>query len=157
MIRRLLSQVFAVALVSASCTRPGMTGPRSASARVAIDTIYRTMEDAFHRGDADAIAQIYAPDGEWYVPETPVIKGRSAIARAWKTNVGAGGNRLRVDVAEVEQQGDRADEIGRFTISAPDGSVLAAGKYLVVWVRQPDGEWKTRRDIFNWDIPPGQP
>jgi hypothetical protein len=52
--------------------------------------------------------------------------------------------------------GDWAYEIGRFTASAPDGSVLNVGKYIVIWKRQATGEWKTHRDIFNWDIPPAQ-
>jgi uncharacterized protein (TIGR02246 family) len=114
------------------------------------------MQDAFHKGDAETIAQAYADDAEWYVPEARVIKGRRAIAAAWKANVGSGGNHLRIEVGEVEQSGDRAHEVGRFTISAPDGAVLSAGKYIVIWARQPDGEWKTRRDIFNWDVPPRQ-
>ena len=85
------------------------------------------MEDAFQKGDAETIAQVYTEDAERYVPEGPVIKGRSAIARAWKDNVGSGGNRLRIDIAEVEQTGEWAHEVGRFTISAPDGAVLSAG------------------------------
>jgi ketosteroid isomerase-like protein len=64
---------------------------------------------------------------------------------------------LRFDVGEVEQTGDRAHEVGRFTISSPDGGVLAAGKHIVIWARQPDGGWKTYRDICNWDIPPRRP
>ena len=115
------------------------------------------MEDAFQAGHADVIARMYATDAEQYVPETPVVRGRQAIEQAWKANAGNGGNRLRLDVAEVEQDGDRAHEIGRFTISSPDGAVLAAGKYLVIWSRGADGEWMARRDIYNWDIPPGRP
>ena len=131
-----------------------MGGRRSSSAREAIGVIYAAMEDAFYKGDAELIAQAYADDAEWYVPESPVIQGRPAIARAWKANAGSAGNRLRIEVAEVEQSGNRAHEVGRFTISAPDGAVLAAGKHVVIWARQPDGEWKTRRYIFNWDVPP---
>jgi uncharacterized protein (TIGR02246 family) len=157
MIGRTLLCLAAIALVGTACAGPGSTGRRSESAREAIPVIYKTMEDAFQEGDAEAIAQAYTEDAEWYVPEAPVIKGRPAIARAWKANVGSGGNRLRIEVAEVEQSGDRAHEVGRFTISGPDGAVLSAGKYIVIWARQSDGEWKTRRDIFNWDIPPRQP
>jgi ketosteroid isomerase-like protein len=153
---RSFSLLAAFALASLSCARPGVTGPRSGSAREAIDTIHRTMEDAFQSGHADVIARIYATDAEQYVPETPVVRGRPAIEQAWKATVGSGGNRLRVEVSEVEQDGDRAHEIGRFTISAPDGAVLAAAKYLVIWGRDAGGEWKARRDIYNWDIPPGQ-
>ena len=138
----------------ASCARPGLAGPRSASAREAIDSIHRTMEEAFQAGNAVSIARIYAADAERLAPERPVMSGRVAIEDAWRTTAGNGGNRLRLEVAEVEQSGHRAHEVGRFTISAPDGAVLAAAKYLVIWVRQSDGEWRAHRDIFNWDIPP---
>jgi uncharacterized protein (TIGR02246 family) len=154
---RILSCLGAIAVLECACAGRGSTGRRSESAREAIPVIYKTMEDAFQKGDAEVIAQAYTEDAEWYVPETPVIKGRPAIARAWKANVGSGRNRLRIEVAEVEQNGDRAHEVGRFTISGPDGAVLSAGKHMVLWARQPDGAWKTRRDIFNWDIPPRQP
>jgi ketosteroid isomerase-like protein len=113
------------------------------------------MENAFQSGHADLIARIYATDAESYAPEMNVARGRTAIEQAWKAKAGAGGNRLRLEVAEVEQEGDRAHEIGRFTISTPDGAVLAAAKYLVIWARSADGEWRARRDIYNWDIPPG--
>ena len=153
---RSLRLVAAFAVASLSCTRPAVTGGRSVPAREAIEAIHRTMEDAFQAGHADLIARIYATDAESYLPEMPVVRGRPAIEEAWKATVGTGGNRLRVEVAEVEQEGDRAHEIGRFTISSPDGAVLAAAKYLVIWGRGADGEWKARRDIYNWDIPPGQ-
>lgn len=123
---------------------------------MAIETIHRTMEDAFQAGHADVIARIYGTDAERYVPEAAVVRGRPAIEQAWKATIGRGGNRLRVEVAEVEQEGDRAHEIGRFTISSPDGAVLAAAKYLVIWGQGADGEWTARRDIYNWDTPPGQ-
>ena len=141
----------ALVMVGSACDGVARGGK---PAREAIPAIYKSMENAFQRGDAEAIARLYAEDAEWYVPEAPVIKGRSAIAEAWRKNVGSGGNRLRIEVAEVHENEDRAHEVGRFTISAPDGAVLSAGKYIVIWARQPDGEWKTLRDIFNWDIPP---
>lgn len=151
----------AIVLVGGGCVGRSIhgrgEGRRSSSAREAIRVISTGMEDAFYKGDAATIAQAYADDAEWYVPQAPVIKGRPAIARAWKANAGSGGNRLRIEVAEVEQSGTRAHEVGRFTISAPDGGVLAAGKYIAIWTRQSDGEWKTRRDIFNWDVPPHPP
>jgi uncharacterized protein (TIGR02246 family) len=133
----------------------GQAEPRAA--REAIDEVYRTFEDAFSRGDAETIAAAYSEDAQWFAPETPVVKGRPAIARAWKAIGGTGGNRLQIDIAEVEVAGDRAHEVGRFTIRGPDGDVLSAGKYIVIWARQASGEWKRHRDIFNWDIPPQRP
>jgi ketosteroid isomerase-like protein len=97
---------------------------------------------------------MYTEDAEWLVPNAPSIKGRPAIAEAWKQLIGFGGNNVRVDIGEVQECGDWAYEVGRFAASVPDGPVLNAGKYIVIWKRQPTGEWKTHRDVFNWDIPP---
>jgi ketosteroid isomerase-like protein len=99
---------------------------------------------------------MYTEDAEWLIPEEPVVRGRQAIAQAWKRRLGSGGNNVRVDIGEVQESGDWAYEVGRFTTSAPDGSVLNAGNYIVVWKRGSTGEWKAHRDIFNADIAPAQ-
>jgi len=99
---------------------------------------------------------MYTEDAELLIPEAPAIRGRKAIAQVWKGIVGSGGNTVRVNIGEVQESGDWAYEVGTFTASAPDGNVLNAGKYIVIWKRQPAGEWKTHRDIFNWDIPPAR-
>lgn len=125
--------------------------------REAIAAAYEVFEEAFYKGDAETIAETYTEDAEWLIPEAPIIKGREAISQAWKQLVGSGGHKLRIDVAEVQESGDWAYEIGKFTASTPEGEVLNSGKYIVIWKRQADGEWKTHRDIFNWDIPPHVP
>jgi ketosteroid isomerase-like protein len=124
------------------------------NAREAITDGYKAFEDAFFRGDADTISKIYTEDAELLVPEAPPIRGRHSIADAWRGIVGAGGNTVRVDIGEVQESQDWAYDVGKFTASAPGGSVLNAGKYIVIWKQQSTGEWKIHRDIFNWDIPP---
>jgi len=125
-----------------------------AEVRDEITEAYRAFEENFFKGDADALSLIYTDDAELLVPEAPPIKGRKAIVQAWRGIVGSGGNRVRVEVREVQDSGDWAFEVGSFTVTAPDGALLNAGKYIVVWKRQSNGAWKVHRDIFNWDIPP---
>jgi ketosteroid isomerase-like protein len=144
-------------LVPTSCIGHPFKENAMKTAREAIVEGYKAFERAFSRGDADAVSQMYTDDAEWLVPEAPIVRGRKAIAEVWKSIIGVGGNTIRVDVGEVEQNGDWAYEVGSFTASAPDGSVLNAGKYIVIWKRQSNGAWKTHRDIFNWDVPPGKP
>jgi uncharacterized protein (TIGR02246 family) len=117
---------------------------------------YKAFQRAFHEGDADAIAQMYTEDAELLVPEAPVFTGRLAIAQVWQAIVGSGGNTVHVNIREVQDIGDCAYDIGTFTVTAPDGHVLNAGKYVVIWNRRSSVEWKIHRDIFNWDIPPGK-
>jgi ketosteroid isomerase-like protein len=123
-------------------------------AREAIAEIYKTFEEAFHRGDADSISLMYTEDAELFAPQAPAIRGRHAIADAWRGIVGRGGNYIRVETGEVQENGDWAYEVGRFEASAPVGTVLNSGKYIVIWKQLATGEWKTHRDIFHWDIPP---
>ncbi len=125
--------------------------------REAIAEGYKAFELAFYRGDADTISRMYTEDAEFLIPEAPIVSGREAIAQVWKSIVGSGGNTTRVTTGEVQESGDDwAYEVGAFSASAPDGKVLNAGKYIVIWKRQSTGDWKIHRDIFNWDIPPAQ-
>jgi ketosteroid isomerase-like protein len=117
---------------------------------------YKTFEQAFYSRDADTISRMYTEDAELLIPEAPIVNGREAIAQVWKSIVGSGGNTVRVNTGEVQESGDWAYDVGTFTASAPDGNVLNAGKYTVIWKRLSTGEWKTHRDIFNWDVPPAQ-
>jgi ketosteroid isomerase-like protein len=127
---------------------------RPRAAREAIADIYSVFEEAFLRGDASVIAAGYTDDAQWLVPNVPVIHGKAAIEGVWRQIVGSGGNTLRIEILEVQEAGAWAYEVGRFTASAPDGTVANAGKYIVIWQLQADGTWKTHRDIFNWDVPP---
>ena len=119
------------------------------SAREAISAAYNAFEDTFYRGDATALCQIYTDDAALLVPGAPPIKGRAAITGAWQGLLGAGGNTVRVDVSEVQEMGEWAYDIGAFTTTAPDGTVVSKGNYLVVWRQQANGDWKIHRDIFN--------
>ena len=125
-----------------------------AGVRDEITEAYKAFEENFFKGDADALSLIYTDDAELLVPEAPPINGRAAIAQAWRGFIGSGGNRVRVEVREVQDNGDWAFEVGSFTASAHAGALLNSGKYIVIWKRQSNGTWKTCRDIFNWNIPP---
>ena len=124
------------------------------TAREAIIEAYKGFEEAFFKGEADTISRMYTEDAEWLVPEAPIVKGREAIGQVWARIIGPGGNTVRVDVLEVEESGDWAYDVGTFEARTPDGNVLNAGKYIVIWKRQSSGERKIHRDIFNWDVPP---
>ena len=117
----------------------------------AIADAYKAFAAAYQRGDAETISQMYTEDAEFFIPEAPVVRGRQAIAQAWRQRLGSGGNNVRVDIGEVQECGDWAWETGRFSASAADGTLLGAGKYIVIWKRNSTGEWKAHRDIFNSD------
>src|SRR6185295_12267743 len=83
--------------------------------------------------------------------KSPLSEAERPSPRFGKASLDPVENTVRVNTGEVQESGDWAYEVGTFTASAPDGAVLNAGKYVVIWNRQVTGEWKTHRDIFNWD------
>jgi uncharacterized protein (TIGR02246 family) len=152
--------LFAIfAMTSTGCSQPRAQagrGTASPSAREAIKAWYDVAEDAFYRGDAETLAQSYTDDAELFVVDSPVVRGKEAIAKNWKQALGTGGNKLNVETWEVQETGDWAYETGRFTASTPSGQSLFVGKYIVIWKRDANGNWKAHRDISNWEVPPGR-
>jgi uncharacterized protein (TIGR02246 family) len=124
------------------------------SAREVVAKEYEVMAAAFERGDADSIADMYTDDAEMFVPGVPVMVGKTAIHETWRSIVGNGGNRVAIDVREVQESGDLAYDTGRFAATAPDGSLLNTGKWIVIWKRESSGAWKVHRDFMHWDTAP---
>jgi uncharacterized protein (TIGR02246 family) len=143
--------------------RPGVaqqpSGDEPARVRQAIDAQNRAWADATRRGDAAAIARIFADSGvEVGVGAGKVWKGRAAIQDLF---AGIYRNPHATDaVVETEQvilDGRTAVEYGhyRFVYPPKDGHPQAdSGKYVVVWRQDGDGRW---RILVDMGVPPPAP
>ena len=105
------------------------------------------------RGDAAAIAKRYGKGAKLMPPNADFQKGKN-IAMFWQgaINMGVKGGALKTQ--EVEVHGSTAIEVGTYTLTGPDKSVLDNGKYIVVWKKE-GKDWKLSRDIFNSSRPAG--
>lgn len=107
--------------------------------------------DAFNKGDAAAVAAMYAPDAYVLPPGHDMVKGRSAIEAFWKAAAQQLGN-AKLTTVDVLPLGPRAArEIGTVTLETkaqPPQRVV--GKYSVVW-RKIGGRWLLATDIWNTD------
>jgi ketosteroid isomerase-like protein len=66
--------------------------------------------------------------------------------------IAAGLKDLTLDTTSIEVCGDMAYGIGQFRMAVePPGGPRSeqAGKYLVVYRKQPDSTWKAVADMFN--------
>jgi uncharacterized protein (TIGR02246 family) len=106
--------------------------------------------------DADAVAELYTPDGAIMPPNAPLAAGQKAIAATWRSMMQAPGFQLTFVPTriEVSKGGDMAMDRGtyRLVTQATTGAVEDRGKYVVVW-RKVGGRWKVAADIFNSDLP----
>jgi uncharacterized protein (TIGR02246 family) len=101
--------------------------------------------DAFNRGDAAAIAQLWAPDGEYVAPEGDSIQGQAAITAMYEALFKeAKGITLKVTPTDMRFEGpDKAVERGTAVVTRP-GTEPQETHYILTQVKR-DGQWKVSR------------
>ena len=122
--------------------------------RRAIEDADRAFETNFGNGDADGMAALYTEDGQLLPTGSEVVSGHEDIAAFWQSVFDMGIETAELGPVEVEDHGDTAIEVGRYTLGGGDGETMDRGKYVVVWKRE-DGAWKLHRDIWNTSLPEG--
>jgi uncharacterized protein (TIGR02246 family) len=151
----------AVVLILAGATLfSGMPATAAAGPSVddeaAIRQAARTWSDVADAKDLERTVSYYAEDASMYPNGAPVVMGKQAIRQLWAQFMAQPGYSLRTRTLKVEVAGshDLAYEVGSFELKMNDAQgmqVDSAGKYIVVWKRQADGQWKAVGDIFNMD------
>jgi ketosteroid isomerase-like protein len=106
----------------------------------------------FGRGDAAGLAALYTEDGQLLPPNAGFMTGKEAIQAFWQGAMDMGIKGAKLEIGEVEDHGETAIEVSKFTLSGEEGQVLDEGKYIVIWKRV-GGQWKLHRDIFNSSKP----
>ena len=124
----------------------------AADPRSEIDAGDRRFMEAFGRGDAAAIAQLYTASAQLLPAHSDFVEGTTSIQRFWQGVMDMGIKAAVLETLEVESHGDTAHEVGRYTLKLADGQVADAGKYLVIW-KQDGGAWKLHRDIWTTSRP----
>lgn len=106
---------------------------------------------AYARGDAAAIARLYTTHGTVFPPGSDMVTGREGIQKVWAGAIQSGLKITGLQTVSVEQYGNAAREIGRFTAEAPNAQKQITkldGKYVVIWKRL-NGTWLLDSDIWN--------
>ncbi len=117
-------------------------------ARKAIEQKIHGFMDACREGDAESLAALYSRDAVLLPPGSAETSGSDDIRTFWQGVFDLGVKEVDLEVRELEIFGERACEVGRFTLKGADGQPLDSGKYLVLWKRE-DGAWRLHRDIWN--------
>jgi len=106
--------------------------------------------------DLENTLAYYAEDASMFPPNAPVVAGAEARRKMWSTLFSPAELVFSNAATKVEvaKSGDLAYEIGTVEESFKDAKgtpVKLVGKYVVVWKKQPGGQWKAIVDIFNTD------
>jgi uncharacterized protein (TIGR02246 family) len=108
----------------------------------AITNTAKAFLEAFHKGDAKAVAAFWTPDGDYVDEHGRILKGRKAIEDTFTELFSAHkGLKARIDIASVRFPApDLAIEDGTSAVLAPDGSAPSRARYTNVLVKK-DGKW----------------
>jgi uncharacterized protein (TIGR02246 family) len=98
--------------------------------------------EAFHKGDAEAVAAFWAPDGDFTDQIGRHVKGREAIAKALKKLFADyKGLKVRTDSESLRfVTPDVAVEDGTTEVVAPEGGPPSRARYTIVHVKK-NGKW----------------
>jgi len=123
---------------------PGPAQDRQGSpeASTAISKNAEAFIEAFHKGDAKALAAFWAPDGEYTDQTGKLLKGREAIEKAFQGLFAENKDlKLRIDSDSLHfVTPDVAIEKGTTSVFPPGGGPPSRAHFTIVHVRK-DGQW----------------
>jgi uncharacterized protein (TIGR02246 family) len=98
--------------------------------------------EAFHKGDAKAVAGFWTPDGDYTDQAGKVYKGREAIEKLFKGFFAENkGLKLRIDIASLKfVTAEVAIEDGTTSVMSPEGGPPSRARYTIVHVKK-EGKW----------------
>jgi ketosteroid isomerase-like protein len=112
----------------------------------------RALEAEFERhanaaNAADLTEAFYVEDAQLLPPNAPVVTGKKAIREFWAAFLATGLSDVSLETGAVSASGDLAWGVGKYGYTA--SGVRQTGKYLVVYRRQPNGNYKAVADMFS--------
>ena len=125
------------------------------SIRTTIEANTKQFMEAFNKGDAAAVANMYAVEARLLPPNADMVVGRANIQTFWQGAISAGLKMVSLEAEHIETQGNLAVEVGRYTATTPGAggaTMTDKGKYVVVWKKE-GASWKLAADIFNTNTP----
>jgi len=122
------------------------------SSHLGITATNNAFMEAFGKGDAAGVANLYRKTGSVLPPNSEVIGGIEAIRVFWQGAMDMGIKEAKLETVDLEVYQGVAWERGNYTLAGAKGEVMDRGKYIVVW-KDEGGKWKLHRDIWNSSLP----
>lgn len=102
--------------------------------------------EAFNAQDAQAIAQIYAPDAVLLPPGEASIQGRAAIAESYERAFAGGARDMQFMTFDIRGFDNNAMEWGETVVQVGNSRIV--GRYMHLW-EVIDGQILLTRDMYH--------
>ena len=150
----------ALVLMAAGCGQQTSKDTRAADEGALRDLDAQWSKAAAAR-NVDAAVSYYSDDATLLAPNAPAVSDKQSIRAAWTALLGPDTSlSWQASKVEVARSSDLAYVMGVYQMTSKDVQgkpVTDSGKFVEVWKKQADGNWKTVADIFNTDLPAQAP
>jgi ketosteroid isomerase-like protein len=156
----ILASTFVLIGLALACQQPPPPSPpdtRAADER-AVREADAGWSQAAAAKDVEGFLSFLAEDNLRLPPNAPMLTGKESPRKSVSEMVASPGFAVGWQATKVEASrgGDLAYSVGTYELTMNDAKgkpVTDHGKYLTVWKKQPDGQWKVVADIYNSDLP----
>src|SRR5262249_10139571 len=152
-----MTKKLALAFLAASSLAIASEGPRivppgaDPKLLAAIRKANGEFEVAMAKADTATIVAPYTADAVFLGIDGSALKGRAPIEQLYRDRFAKSGPALetRIESEQVVLAGEFAYESGRGSIKVKgkDGETISRARFLTVWQRQADGDWKIWRNV----------
>jgi len=126
--------------------------------RAAISAASRAFSAAYIANDVEGLKAIYTADAVLLAPGKE-IRGRNEAGEYFRWRPGYRQVDHAMTTDELLVRGDTAIDVGTWHSIGQRGDAepsSASGRYLVVWVRESDGAWRIKYDMWHRpEVPEG--
>ena len=143
-------------LLAAGCNGQQSRGENPTDAIKVAD---EALQQAIAKGELERIVSFYADDAVLLPTAEPIVTGKDAIRADWRHVLGIPGmqNVSKLKHIDVSRSGDMGYSRGTYRASmvGPNGEALTEpGKWVSIWKKQADGQWRIVVDFYNTDTMP---
>lgn len=129
-------------------------GPALSRAEAAVRKVTQDWALACNTKQLDDLVSLYATDAVLLRPNLVPVRGMASVREFFISALDSGFGDVEMEALRVELFGDTAYEAGRCKMLVPMAMGKRReerGKYLMVYVRQPNGDWKVVADCWSTD------
>ena len=162
---RLSAFLFVILAVLTACntgSQPSAEPAATPDTRAADEAAIRALDAKWVKDiaskDLAQATSYYADTAEMFTPNTPAASGKDAVQKLCAGMLGMPGFALTFAPAKIQvaRSGDLAYETGEYEMTLNDKKGKpqnVKGKYVVVWGKQSDGNWKVLVDAPTTTTP----
>lgn len=120
--------------------------------KAAAQKLNTAWDQAFNRGDAAALAKLYAPNAVVSPGNGKTLTGRDEIQKLFKSFFDNGFHNHKIEMVDVHSDGKLMHQVARWSANGPekDGKKPTIGGVLAsAFQRSGDGQWQQVAHIWN--------